>query len=67
MRSPLKINRFEISNFDQDKTSQNMMKNQLVRNRGGSLLKIIHNIEESNNMLPKFAYYDAIGSIYVRF
>jgi hypothetical protein len=44
-----------------------MMKNQLVRNRGSSLLKIIHNIEKSNNMLLKFAYYDAIGSsIYVR-
>ena len=65
MRSPLKYNRFEISNFYQDKTSPNMMKNQPVRNRGGSLLKIIHNIEEGNNMLLKFAYYDAIGSIYV--
>ena len=38
-----------------------MMKNQLVRNRGGSLLKNIHNIEESNDMLLKFTYYDAIS------
>jgi hypothetical protein len=34
MRSPYKYNKFEISNFDQEKTSSNMMKNQLVRNRG---------------------------------
>ena len=39
-----------------------MMKNQHVRNRGGSLLKIIRNFEDGNNILPKFANYDAIGS-----
>jgi hypothetical protein len=39
-----------------------MMKNQLVRNWGGSLLMNIHYFKESNNMLLKLAYYDAIGS-----
>lgn len=39
-----------------------MIKNQRVRNRGGNLLMKIHDIEESNNTLLKFTYYDAIGS-----